>query len=152
MAYTGPQRDSAAVCSVPNIERLEQMLDEAGFALLVLTAESERTDGVVLARQNVVHEAGLFQGRLGWRKAIVLREDGCEEFSNIAGLGQTPSPTGTSARLSKRSVASSNVKACWTRSRASRHGHEPCTTAHARRGGSDACHGRSDALFANMTD
>jgi hypothetical protein len=45
------------------------MLDEAGFALLVLTGESERTDGVVLARQNVVHEAGLFQGRLGWRKA-----------------------------------------------------------------------------------
>src|SRR2546421_2583399 len=56
-----------------------------GFALLVLTAESERTDGVVLARQNVVHEAGLFQDRLGWRKAIALREDGCEEFSNIAG-------------------------------------------------------------------
>jgi len=94
VAYTGPQRDSAAVCSVPNTERLEQMLDQAGFALLVLTAESERTDGVVLARQNVVHEAGLFQGRLGWRKAIVLREDGCEEFSNIAGLGQIPFPNG----------------------------------------------------------
>ena len=45
MSYTGPQRDSAAVCSVPNTERLEQMLNEAGFALLVLTAESERTDG-----------------------------------------------------------------------------------------------------------
>ncbi len=57
MAYTGPQRDSAAVCSVPNTERLEQMLDEAGFALLVLTAESDRTDGVVPARQNVVHGA-----------------------------------------------------------------------------------------------
>ena len=51
MAYTAPPRDSAAVCSVPNTERLEQMLDEAGFALLVLTAESERTDGVVLARR-----------------------------------------------------------------------------------------------------
>jgi predicted nucleotide-binding protein len=59
------------------------MLDEGAFALLVLTAESERTDGVVLARQNVVHEAGLFQGRLGWRKAIVLREDGCEENSRF---------------------------------------------------------------------
>ena len=60
MAYTDPQRDSPAVCSVPNTERLEQMLDEAGFALLVLTAESERTDAVVLTRQNVVDEAGLF--------------------------------------------------------------------------------------------
>ena len=45
------------------------MLDEAGFALLVLTAESERTDGMVLARQNVVHEAG----RLRRRKATVVR-------------------------------------------------------------------------------
>jgi predicted nucleotide-binding protein len=36
---------------------------------------------------NVIHEAGLFQGRLGFAKAIVLLEDGCEEFSNIAGLG-----------------------------------------------------------------
>jgi hypothetical protein len=26
-----------------------------------------------------------FQGRLGWTKAIVLLEEGCEEFSNIAG-------------------------------------------------------------------
>ena len=37
---------------------------------------------------NVVHEAGLFQGRLGFEKAIILLEQGCEEFSNIHGLGQ----------------------------------------------------------------
>jgi hypothetical protein len=30
----------------------------------------------------------LFQGRLGFTKAIVLLEDGCKEFSNIQGLGQ----------------------------------------------------------------
>jgi predicted nucleotide-binding protein len=40
------------------------------------------------ARQNVVHEAGLFQGRLGFEKAVVMLENGCEEFSNIHGLGQ----------------------------------------------------------------
>ena len=67
------------------------MLDEAGFALLVLTAESERTDGVVLARQNVVHEAGLFQGRLGWRKAIVLREMAARSF-RTSDSGRSPSP------------------------------------------------------------
>jgi len=43
---------------------------------------------------NVVHEAGLFQGRLGFTKAIVLLEDGCEEFSNIKGLGQIRFPKG----------------------------------------------------------
>jgi predicted nucleotide-binding protein len=75
-------------------ERLEQMLDEGSFALLVLTAEDQRKDGTLVARQNVIHEAGLFQGRLGWRKAIILLEEGCEEFSNIEGLGQIRFPKG----------------------------------------------------------
>jgi predicted nucleotide-binding protein len=65
-----------------------KMLDDAAFAFLVLTAEDERADGVMQARMNVVHEAGLFQGRLGFEKAIILLEEGCEEFSNIHGLNQ----------------------------------------------------------------
>jgi len=36
----------------------------------------------------VIHELGLFQGRLGFRKAIVLLEDGVSEFSNINGVQQ----------------------------------------------------------------
>lgn len=70
------------------VARLQKMLDDSCFALLVLTAEDEQVDGKVHARQNVIHEAGLFQGRLGFEKAIVMLEDGCEEFSNIHGLGQ----------------------------------------------------------------
>ena len=54
----------------------------------------EQADGRVQARMNVIHEAGLFQGRLGFTKAIVLLEEGCEEFSNIAGLGQIRFPVG----------------------------------------------------------
>jgi predicted nucleotide-binding protein len=69
-------------------ERLETMLDEACFAFLVMTAEDEQSDGSKRARENVVHEAGLFQGRLGFQRAIVLLEQGCAEFSNIFGLGQ----------------------------------------------------------------
>jgi predicted nucleotide-binding protein len=42
----------------------------------------------------VVHEAGLFQGKLGFTRAIVLLEEGCEEFSNIAGLGHIHFPSG----------------------------------------------------------
>ena len=45
-------------------------------------------DGSWRARQNVIHEIGLFQGRLGFTKAIVLKEEGAEEFSNIAGVHQ----------------------------------------------------------------
>lgn len=80
------------VAGVPNVERLVQMLDDARVAFLVLTAEDERIDGQLLARQNVVHEAGLFQGRLGFSRAILLLEEGCGEFSNIAGLGQIRFP------------------------------------------------------------
>jgi predicted nucleotide-binding protein len=76
-----------------NTDRLEEMLDNAALALLVLTAEDERSDGGRQARQNVVHEAGLFQGRLGWQKAIVVLEEGCEIFSNIAGLGYLAYPS-----------------------------------------------------------
>jgi predicted nucleotide-binding protein len=75
-------------------ERLEAMLDKAVFAFLVLTAEDESADGKKHARANVIHEAGLFQGRLGFKRAIVLLEEGCEEFSNIAGLAQIRFPPG----------------------------------------------------------
>ncbi|MDQ3811162.1 MAG: nucleotide-binding protein [Chloroflexota bacterium] len=80
------------VAGVTNIARLAQMLDAAGIAFVVLTAEDELADGQVAARQNVVHEAGLFQGRLGFTRAIVLLEEGCSEFSNIQGLGQIRFP------------------------------------------------------------
>jgi hypothetical protein len=76
------------VAGVTNIARLSEMLDAAAIAFLVMTAEDERKDGVMQARMNVIHEAGLFQGRLGFSRAIVMLEDGCEEFSNISGLGQ----------------------------------------------------------------
>jgi len=82
------------VAGVTNIDRLTQMLNSSGIAFLVLTAEDERTDGAMVARQNVVHEAGLFQGRLDFTRAIVLLEEGCEEFSNIHGLGQIRFPPG----------------------------------------------------------
>ena len=79
-----------STAGIPTSTRLEAMLDSAGFAFLVMTAEDEQSDGRFRARENVVHEAGLFQGRLGFRKAIVLLEEGCEEFSNIHGLGHIP--------------------------------------------------------------
>lgn len=77
-----------SVAGVPNTERLAQMLDDACFAFLIMTAEDEHSDGSQHARENVVHEIGLFQGRLGFKRAIVLLEEGCKEFSNIQGLGQ----------------------------------------------------------------
>ena len=82
------------VAGVTNITRLAQMLDQASIAFLVMTAEDELTDGNMHARMNVIHEVGLFQGRLGFERAIVLLEEGCQEFSNIQGLGQIRFPKG----------------------------------------------------------
>ena len=81
-------RDSVA--GIATTERLVQMLDNASFAFLVMTAEDEHADATVHARANVIHEVGLFQGKLGMRKAIVLLEEGCNEFSNIHGLSHIP--------------------------------------------------------------
>jgi len=76
------------VAGSTNVKRLAEMLDQACFAFLVMTAEDLTSDGKLNARLNVIHEAGLFQGRLGFDKAIILLENGCEEFSNVQGLGQ----------------------------------------------------------------
>jgi hypothetical protein len=66
-------------------ERLSEMLESACFAFLIMTGEDEH-NGELHARENVVHEVGLFQGKLGFRRSIILLEDGCKGFSNVHGL------------------------------------------------------------------
>lgn len=85
------------VAGITNVARLAEMLDAAAVAFLIMTAEDELADGGWQARMNVVHEAGLFQGRLGFTKAILLVEDGCAEFTNVQGLGQIRFPKGNIA-------------------------------------------------------
>lgn len=75
-------------------EVLESAIHKNQFALIVMTAEDEQSDGGYRARQNVVHEVGLFQGALGFHRAIVVLENGAEEFSNIAGVNQLRFPPG----------------------------------------------------------
>ncbi len=65
---------------------LGQLLDQAAFAVLLLTSEDETAEGTKRARQNVIHEIGLFQGRLGFQRVVLLKQEGIEEFSNVAGL------------------------------------------------------------------
>lgn len=84
--------NSSPTAGIMTAARLKEILNNAAFAFLVMTAEDERPDGGYNPRLNVVHEAGLFQGRLGFERAIILLEDGCEPFSNIDGLGQIRFP------------------------------------------------------------
>jgi predicted nucleotide-binding protein len=69
-------------------EVLDDLSEEASIAFLVHTAEDQDAGGHLHARENVVHETGLFQGKLGWKRAIVLLEDGCNEYTNLAGIQQ----------------------------------------------------------------
>ena len=61
---------------------------------LLRHGEDPAADGTIRARENVIHEIGLFQGRLGMRRAIVMLEERCTSFSNIHGLTTIPFPTG----------------------------------------------------------
>jgi predicted nucleotide-binding protein len=78
------EKEARAGLSIVQI--LERMLRQATFAVLVLTGEDETAEGGKRARQNVIHEAGLFQGVLGFQRAVMLVQKGAEEFSNVAGL------------------------------------------------------------------
>ena len=69
-------------------DRLKEMLESCCMAFLIMTGEDEHTNGTLHARSNVIHEIGLFQAQLGYERAIILLEKGCQEFSNIKGLGQ----------------------------------------------------------------
>jgi predicted nucleotide-binding protein len=73
---------------------LVQMLEKSAIALLVMTGEDEDAEGKLHARENVIHELGLFQGKLGFSRAIVLLEEGTSEFSNIHGIHQIRFPKG----------------------------------------------------------
>ena len=74
------------------IEVLQRLLASSTFAVLVVTGEDATATGTVRARQNVIHEIGLFQGRLGFKKVALLEQDETESFSNIDGLQTIPFP------------------------------------------------------------
>ncbi len=85
LTFESESRTSETIVNV-----LEDFLNDASFAILIMTAEDETSEGNIRARQNVIHEAGLFQGRLGFDRVVILKQSETEEFSNIAGLQYIP--------------------------------------------------------------
>lgn len=70
-------------------------LDECSMAVCILTAEDDTgSETTMRARQNVVHEVGLCQGRYGLERVALLVEEGVEEFSNLYGIVQLRFPSG----------------------------------------------------------
>ena len=64
---------------------LDSVVRKSSMALLVLTGEDKTGSA---ARQNVIYECGLFQGRLGFDRAILLAEDGVDLASNLDHIPQ----------------------------------------------------------------
>lgn len=76
------------------IEKLETNSSEAGFAIILLTADDEgkaKTEEELKkrARQNVVFEMGLFMGQLGRDRVMLLFENGVEKPGDLDGLVYT---------------------------------------------------------------
>lgn len=67
-------------------EVLITFLSEANCAITLLTREDEQVDGRERARQNVIHETGYFQGKLGFKRVAMVIQRDAEEFSNVAGI------------------------------------------------------------------
>jgi hypothetical protein len=71
-------------------EVLSSMMVDSAFAIFVMTGEDKMSNGKLRARQNVIHEIGLFQGGHSINRAALLIERGVEDFSNIRGIAHLP--------------------------------------------------------------
>ena len=73
------------------IEQFEKHASEAGFAVILLTADDEgKAKGAAQinsrARQNVVLEFGYFMAKLGRDRVVALHEAGVELPSDVSGV------------------------------------------------------------------
>jgi sugar/nucleoside kinase (ribokinase family) len=75
-------------------ELMTEHLSRCSFAVCVLSGGDLDEGGRTRADQNVVHQAGLFQGRYGFGRVAIVAEEGCDTFSNIAGLIRLDFPRG----------------------------------------------------------
>lgn len=65
---------------------LEDMLTGSSFAIMLMTGDDDTHDGRLHARPNVIHETGLFQGKLGFSRVAVLVENNVDLLSNLDGV------------------------------------------------------------------
>lgn len=62
------------------------MVDQGSFAICLLHCDETMQDGRSRADQSIIYQAGVFQGRYGFGRVALLAEEGCDTFSNIAGV------------------------------------------------------------------
>lgn len=77
-----------------NKERLLEILNGTEFSFHILSNNDQPSEGGISSRENVIYEIGLFQGKLGFERAIILREEGCNKFENVEGINDIIFPSG----------------------------------------------------------
>ena len=85
--------------------RLEQMLTTSSLAIIVMSPEDEQKDQSFRVRQNIVHEIGLFQGRLGFEKVFRCVTEAATNFFIPAVSTRFSTTPATGLTHSRKSVA-----------------------------------------------
>lgn len=77
------------------LQKLNEEANKCNAAIILMTGEDLLENDEVRARENVLHEIGFFQGKLGLDKVVLLLEEGVNIPSNIHGLVYIPFPKDT---------------------------------------------------------
>lgn len=68
------------------IAKLAEAADHCSHAVIVMTGDDRAEGGAPRVRENVMHEVGYFQGRLGLDRVVLLLEEGIDPPSNLGGI------------------------------------------------------------------
>lgn len=91
--------DTLELAQEPNkgrtvLQKLDEESDKCSFAVVVMTGDDDVDASAPRARENVMHEIGFFQGKLGLANVCLLYEEGTNIPSNVHGLVYIPFPKG----------------------------------------------------------
>lgn len=68
------------------IAKLTDAANQCSHAVIVMSGDDRTGNGAKRVRENVMHEIGFFQGRLGINRVVLLRESGVSIPSNLSGI------------------------------------------------------------------
>ncbi|WP_188508098.1 TIR domain-containing protein [Parapedobacter pyrenivorans] len=68
------------------LHKLAEEAQRCQIAIIIMTGDDKFENSEIRARENVLHEIGFFQGKLGLEKVVLLHEEGVSIPSNIHGL------------------------------------------------------------------
>ncbi|MCK9397153.1 MAG: nucleotide-binding protein [Methylobacter sp.] len=68
------------------IDKLTNAATLCSHAIVLMTGDDAAAEGAARVRENVMHEIGYFQGRLGLDRVILVREEGVSMPSNLGGI------------------------------------------------------------------